>query len=188
MFRDVHRQRVSGRAGIQGRPTGAVQQQLRQRLQHPHERQLRRSCRRRDLRVLPLQLLDEIAARRLVAGHLHGQLRLRQQRRAELHGGRATRPLDADRQAQRQPRFARRNLRIQSREHVEQRPELLVPGRPARVLLQPRDARSVLHPAAAGQRTAGGAVHRLQLPDRPVRFRRIRCRPCIPTAQPGTCC
>ena len=79
-------------------------------------------------------------------------------------------------------------LRIQSRQHFQQRSELLVPSRAARVLLQPADAVAVLHSTrlrrADGRRFRSSASTARSI----IRFRRIRCRPSTPTVKTDTCC
>ena len=66
--------------------------------------------------------------------------------------------MESDRQAQHQPRPSRGSLPIQPRKHLKQRSRLLVPRRPARVLLQPGHARAVLYSYAA-RRAAGHRYH-----------------------------
>ncbi len=79
------------------------------------------------------------------------------------------------------------DLRIQSRQHDEQRPELLVPGRAARVLLQPGHARAVLH--SVDSPPAGVRRRRSSASTAPstTRFPRIPCRRSTPTAKTATC-
>ena len=105
-------------------------------------------------------------ARRELAGHLHGQLGIPQYGRAQLLRGGAARSVESHRQAERPARAPRRRLRIQPEQHFEQRSELLVLGRAARVLLQSGDAVAVLHRHASRERPSADSVRRLHLPGR----------------------